>query len=111
MENLATDRNQCGREKRRLLHEKNLGADAAIQCDHRLDRGVGGVAADSGEALVVCRCTSSAEHEARAAMHSAQALRYQQELKDKRIKELEAEIAGLTVNASQFEVLEVETVG
>jgi len=60
---------------------------------------------------MVCRCSSPAEHERRAADSAAQSHRYEQESKDTKIRKLEAEILSMTPDPTKYEILEAEPVG
>ena len=60
---------------------------------------------------MVCRCSSPAVHAQRQASASADSAAYAKTQHTKEVEKLRTELAGLTVNAERFEILEAQQVG
>ena len=60
---------------------------------------------------MVCRCSSPQEHARRAAEQASLTQAYTAKKHKDEVAKLRAEIAGLTINAERFEVLNAEEVG
>lgn len=60
---------------------------------------------------MICRCTSTAMHSARAAEEDRYSTQQNEAYKDKEIAELKAKLASMSPDNSRFQVEEVEEVG